>query len=317
MHIGVVTPAYNAERWVGKAIASVTSQSHDDWTMVVVDDGSRDATAEVVGEITDPRIRLVRQANAGVSAARNRGMQEMLHAGVDALIFLDADDWLEPNALARLVQALETSPDAVAAVGPFVLVDTGFGHAPPSGDLLERLLQVCFFGTGSTLVRRAAMEAAGGFRDELTFGEDWEFLVRLALRGPFVAVPEKVPVLFIQAHPSGLFRSQSADPAVYTPLMEAIFTQPALRQRFGRERLDNLRRRADANNAWAIGRELIRHGHVREGRIWLRRSWRMVPSAKRTAILAGAHALKMLPRRWLGPFQPYGATIPARRHRFT
>jgi glycosyltransferase involved in cell wall biosynthesis len=285
--------------------------------MVVVDDGSTDGTAGVVEGISNSRIRLVRQANAGVSAARNRGMQEMLSADVDALLFLDADDWLAPDALARLAQALEAAPDAVAAVGPLMLVDTGFGHAPPSGDLLERLLTVCLFGTGSTLIRRSALLAAGGFHAELTFGEDWELLIRIALRGHFVAIPDKAPVLFIQAHPGGLFRSHSADPAVYTPLMDAIFANPALLSRFNQQHLDSLRRRADANNAWAIGRELIRHGQIQEGRVWLRRSWRMAPSAKRTAILAGAHALKLLPSRWLGPFQPYEDTVPARRFRFT
>ena len=76
MRIGIVTPAYNAAPWIGDAIASVIAQTHDDWAMVVVDDGSTDATADVVARVADPRMRLIRQPNAGVSAARNRGMAE-------------------------------------------------------------------------------------------------------------------------------------------------------------------------------------------------------------------------------------------------
>jgi glycosyltransferase involved in cell wall biosynthesis len=77
MRIGIVTPAYNAASWIGDAIASVIGQTHDDWAMVVVDDGSTDATADIVARAGDARIRLIRQANAGVSAARNHGMAEV------------------------------------------------------------------------------------------------------------------------------------------------------------------------------------------------------------------------------------------------
>src|ERR1700722_16212125 len=73
MRVGIVIAAYNAASWIGDAIASVIAQTYRDWILVVVDDGSADGTADVVGGFADPRIRLVRQANAGVSAARNRG----------------------------------------------------------------------------------------------------------------------------------------------------------------------------------------------------------------------------------------------------
>ena len=77
MRIGIVVPAYNAAPWIGDAIASVIAQTHRDWTLVVVDDGSTDGTAQVVEGFGDPAYDLVRQANAGVSAARNRGVAEL------------------------------------------------------------------------------------------------------------------------------------------------------------------------------------------------------------------------------------------------
>jgi len=80
MRIGIVVPAYNAAAWIGDAIGSVMAQTHRDWTLVVVDDGSTDGTARVVEGFADPRIRLVRQANEGVSAARNRGTAELCGA---------------------------------------------------------------------------------------------------------------------------------------------------------------------------------------------------------------------------------------------
>src|SRR4051812_41080187 len=116
MRIRVVVPAYNAAPWIGDAIASVIAQTHRDWTLLAVDDGSTDGTAGVVEGFADRRIRLVRQANGGVSAARNRGVSLARGAGDggeggQALLFLDADDWLAASALSRLAAALDAAPD--------------------------------------------------------------------------------------------------------------------------------------------------------------------------------------------------------------
>ena len=90
------------------AIRSVLAQSHGDWSMVVVDDGSTDATAAVAASFGEPRIAVVRQDNAGVSAARNVGIAAALASRTTpgAVLFLDADDWLAPNALRVLADTL-------------------------------------------------------------------------------------------------------------------------------------------------------------------------------------------------------------------
>ncbi|HYZ23506.1 MAG TPA: glycosyltransferase family A protein, partial [Rhodopila sp.] len=94
MHVAVVTPAFNVAPYIADAIASVIAQTHRDWSLVVVDDGSTDPTAEVATSFRDPRIHILRQPNSGVSAARNRGIAEAGRS--DAFLFLDADDWLAP-----------------------------------------------------------------------------------------------------------------------------------------------------------------------------------------------------------------------------
>src|SRR3712207_487407 len=101
--VSILTPAFDVARFVGAAGASALAQDFPDWEMIVVDDGSSDGTAEVVAARRDPRIRLLRQANAGVSAARSRAMAE---ARGEAILFLDADDWLAPDALSRLTAGL-------------------------------------------------------------------------------------------------------------------------------------------------------------------------------------------------------------------
>jgi len=99
LHIAVIVPAFNVAPYVRDAIVSVVEQTHRDWSMVVVDDGSTDGTTRIAAMVPDPRISLIRQGNAGVSAARNRGIAA---SASDACLFLDADDWLAPDALVRL-----------------------------------------------------------------------------------------------------------------------------------------------------------------------------------------------------------------------
>ncbi len=157
---------------------SALAQTHADWRMAVVDDGSTDATASIAGDFDDPRIRVLRQRNAGASAARNRGLAEL---DADAFLFLDADDWLAPSALADLVRTLATAPDAAAANGAACFVDSAGGPGtrrrlhPVRGDVLAGLLvRNRFANGGHLLIRNAALRAAGRFRTDLTYGEDWE-----------------------------------------------------------------------------------------------------------------------------------------------
>ena len=312
MRIGIVMPAWNVAPWIGDAIASVLTQSHRDWTMVVVDDGSTDATAAIVAGCPDARIRLIRQANAGVSAARNRGMVEL---DADVLLFLDADDWLAADALGRLDNALQAAPQAVAAAGPYTLVYTSGirtrTRRPPSGDILEQLMiRNRFANGGHLLLRRPAVDAAGGFPADVAYGEDWEYWIRIALQGPFAAVQGNAPLLFVRQRQGGAYHRLASDPAAFTPCMEAIFTNPALLARFGPARLATIRHRAEAENAWIIGRELIRHDRAGEGRAWLRQSVASCPSPKRAMLLAAAHALLLLPSTLRGPFRPYRLTCP-------
>ena len=332
MRIGIVIPAYNAGTWIAEAIGSVLMQTHQDWRLVVVDDGSTDTTSGIVASFADSRITLIRQPNAGVSMARNRGVDAIFGAvpspcppparGGGTLgqnlplplregdrgrgfLFLDADDQLGPDALSRLAEALDQSPTAIAAVGAYTLAYTRY-RRPPSGELLPRLLiRNLFANGGHVLIRAEALNAAGPFRTGIAYGEDWEFWIRLALQGPFAVVTGTAPVLHVRQNDGGAYHRLAADPASFAPCMDAIFNNPAVLARFGAVRLAAIRRRTEAENAWIIGRELIRHGRVSEGRAWLHRSVRGAPTLKRIALLAVAHVVQRLPPSLRGPFQPY------------
>jgi glycosyltransferase involved in cell wall biosynthesis len=303
VRIGVVVPAYNAAPWIGDAIASVLAQAHCDWRLVVVDDGSTDDTADVAAGFTDRRIRLIRQANAGVSAARNTGSSVVDGA---ALLFLDADDRLAPDALTRLAAALDAWPRAVAASGACAFVDTGAVRRPPAGDILQRLLVRNLFANGGHLLLRAeAVRKAGGFRRGITYGEDWEFWIRIALQGGFAAAHGRAPVLFVRRHAGGAYHHLATDPAAFAPCMDAIFGNPVLCARFGAARLVAIRCRTEAETDWIVGRELIRHGRQTDGIARLRGSLLAQPGLKRAALFAAAHVLAVLSAGLHGPFRSY------------
>lgn len=315
--VSIITPAFNVAPWIGDAIASARAQDAPAWEMLVVDDGSRDGTALAAERAAegDPRIRILRQANAGVSTARMTGLAA---AQGDSFLFLDADDWLAPDALKRLQAALAAAPDAVAAYGPWAAMsgEARPGDSPlrvktgpfPAGDILERLLvQNLLVNGGHLLVRREAFTAAGGFRAELRYGEDWECWIRLALQGPFAAVEGREPLLHVRERAGSAYRRMAHDAAAFRPAMAAIWDNPALAARLGPRRLARLRRRAEAENDWIVGKEMIRHGDQAGGLARLQAAVRVAPSPKRLALLAAAHLLPLLPARLHGPFQRYPA----------
>jgi glycosyltransferase involved in cell wall biosynthesis len=107
--VSIIIPAFNAEAFIGETIESIFRQSYSDWELIVVDDGSSDNTASIAGSADRGKLKLIRQLNSGVSAARNNGL---LQAEGDFVVFFDADDLMSPDFLALRVQALLDHPEA-------------------------------------------------------------------------------------------------------------------------------------------------------------------------------------------------------------
>jgi glycosyltransferase involved in cell wall biosynthesis len=320
MRIGVVIAAYDMAPWVGRCLSSLLDQTHPDWIAVVVDDGSRDGTAAVVGCFPDRRIRLVRQPNAGVSAARNRGLAALPES--DAILFLDADDWLAPDGLAVLAGTLARWPAAAAACGGFALMraEATPGDAPErvvrpltrGADALPALLVGNRFANGGhVLLRRAAVARTGLFNTRLRFGEDWEYWVRVALGGAFMPVPQQAPVLFVRRRAEGAYASRATDPAAFAPAMSAIFANPDVTARFSRRRLAALQRAARAESAWIAGRALLRAGRTGDGLGLLRQAVARHPRPRRAAILLALHVGAWVRTAW-GMATWTGGGAPAR-----
>ena len=141
--ISVIVPTYNCGRFIGEAIESILRQTHAPDEIIVVDDGSSDDTEEVVGRFVDPRLRYIRQDNAGVSVARNTGLSA---ASGEYVAFLDADDRWRPRSLERLYELLSCEPQAVCAFANFIRFNDGaetlerdqFHYYPELRDLPRR-----------------------------------------------------------------------------------------------------------------------------------------------------------------------------------
>jgi hypothetical protein len=178
----------------------------------------------------------------------------------------------------------------------------------PAGDILHRLLRRnLLVNGGHALIRRAAFDAAGGFHPGIRYGEDWECWIRLALQGPFARVKGSAPLLYVRERGGSAYRRMAHDPDAFTPAMRAIWGNPALAARLGSRRFARLKSRAEAENAWVVGKELIRHGAQAEGLSRLRRAFAAAPGPKRAGLLAAAHLLPLLPGRLHGPFRRYPA----------
>jgi len=185
--IAVVIPAYNLATFLPEALESVLAQTlpPEDLDIVVIDDGSTDDTAKVAATFA-PRVRCIRQENRGLPAARNRGAAETT---APYLTFLDADDRLAPEKLARELARLEADPGIHVAYSGWHYIDARGERLPQQGwsrdegDILERLLLGNIIHPHAATLRRSTFEAAGGFDESLTSVEDWDLWIRVSLNG--------------------------------------------------------------------------------------------------------------------------------------
>lgn len=190
--ISIVIPLYNKASSIARTIATVRAQNVVDWELIVVDDGSRDDGAALVCAIDDQRIRLVAQANAGVSAARNRGA---LEANAEWVAFLDADDYWEPDHLDNLLGLIESFPDAALCATAYMVVsesgnvrkirlrregDGSYLMSDYFADVLEVEHPV---HSSAVAVRKKMLAELGGFPQGVKAGEDIIMWARLACAG--------------------------------------------------------------------------------------------------------------------------------------
>mgnify|MGYP001267181171 CR=1 FL=1 len=167
--ISVVVPAYNAERYLAEAVDSVLNQAVPPGEVIVVDDGSTDATGDIARSFGPP-VRVMTRPNGGIGAARNSALSEVTG---DLLAFLDADDVWPIDRTGLLVERLESDGS----------LDGVFGAVVEFGEGIEDKPAVPAPLASSMLIRRASFERVGPFREDIRVGEFIDWYARADERG--------------------------------------------------------------------------------------------------------------------------------------
>lgn len=184
--VSVLMPVYNGARFLESAVRSVLDQTFTDFELVAVDDGSSDKTPRILAELAarDGRIRVIRQANTGIVGALNNGLAECRGAYVARM---DGDDLCLPDRFAEQVAHLDANPGCVLVGGLAELIDehgatrgivAGGPHRMTRLDVFPPRIAVSIHPL--VMIRRAALEAIGGYRADFPHAEDYDLYIRLS-----------------------------------------------------------------------------------------------------------------------------------------
>ena len=239
--ITVIIPTYNYAEFIGDALLSVRAQTYTNWECLVIDDASTDGTAGIVKEHAsqDPRIRYIRlDRNSGVSAARNRGFEEVRGEFIQ---LLDADDVIAPGKLAAQVSWLDQH-DEVGVLYSNYFAFTGNPSFDREGEyradeclngsgdmIVSRLLRGNIFRLNTVLFRKHILHEVVGFRAGFRYVEDWDFWLRIAAKGfMFRFLDEPLAISGVRANPKSLSSDKSAMSDHYLPVLQHLWVHERL-----------------------------------------------------------------------------------------
>jgi GT2 family glycosyltransferase len=227
--VSVIVPAHDAARWLDESLESALDQDGVALEVVVVDDGSTDATAAIAAR-HGGRVRCLRHdAPRGVAAARNTAIAA---ACGDVLAFLDADDRFLPGKLSHQLAFLDAHPDVGLVHTAWHFIDDagrrlGTGWSSQEGDVRGALLRGDTVHPVAVAVRRAPVVEAGGFDETIAALEDWQLFIRLALRGMrWGRIPEAL--CEYRVHTAQRHRRAAIKHATRIDVLERAFADPAL-----------------------------------------------------------------------------------------
>jgi GT2 family glycosyltransferase len=289
--VAVVIPLYNLDAFVAEAIESALAQTlpASAVEIIVVDDGSTDGGSKIARRYD--RIRYVRQDNRGLSAARNVGLA-MTSAPFVQL--LDADDRLTPDKLERQLAAFDGHPEVGIVYTGWRHIDDGGAPLPQhgwsrhAGDVVDALLLGNILPPVAPLVRREAIDQAGGFDESLTSLEDWDLWLRISLLGYRWAHVDAA-LCDYRVRLEGMHRNSTRMHANRMRVVEKTFARPDLLPALRAQRT-----RAFAAAALLGACDFYRSGRAPEGARAFRDAVVMAPR-----LLDGSRALRRIARSLL------------------
>ncbi len=194
---------YNSEKFIKETIQSVLAQTFKDLEIIIVDDGSKDQTREMIHSFKDPRIKYFYQENQGLSASRNRALA--LSSG-EYIAILDHDDTWEPDKLELQAKLLGEKPEVGLVYSDALMTgenrkDISFFsiNSPHRGKVTEILIRRNFIPCPTVLMRKSFMEQIAPFRTDLQIAEEYEYFLRLSLVCEFDYI--NMPLAKYRLHP--------------------------------------------------------------------------------------------------------------------
>jgi glycosyltransferase involved in cell wall biosynthesis len=200
MKVTVVIPAYNAAKHIVEAVESVLTQTHRDFSLIIVNDGSQDDTLSILNALAaqDPRIRVIDQENQGIAGTLNRALRE---ANTDWVLVMHADDIMLPNRIERQIHFIENNPDIkVFSCLAYYVSERGKQFGKTQSNLFSRDVfhwyvknneAIGLLHPGAVLHRETVL-ALGGYRQEFWPAEDIDLWNRLAEKGHLILVQPEV-----------------------------------------------------------------------------------------------------------------------------
>jgi len=274
--VSIVTPCYNGARFIRDTLLSAVAQSRPPLEVLVVDDGSTDDSA-AIAESIGPPVRVMRQSNKGESVARNRALAEAQGTHV---LFLDADDLLEPDALARLSDAVQGRAGVVALMGcGWFTSDPATPHQTQTFEhrtFFPDIIASNFAPPNCWLAPLDVIRRAGSFSESMKWFEDWDLWWRVGLEASGLVMVPYVGAKYRQ-HPQSQLATTKADDrarghaVLMTRMATSLLRRPDLLAAHGEPLFWSawtaIRRAREAGVAWqelaplsAVLRELARRG---------------------------------------------------------
>ena len=266
--VSVVIPTFNRRDYITIALDSVLAQNYKDYEIVVIDDGSRDDTKEVLRPYQDA-ISYFYQENRGISGARNRGIRE---SRGDYIALLDSDDYWLPEKLKRQVDRIRKEPECgmVATRCSSIAPDGTFrkkNRPGKSGWILNDIFKANFIRTSSALITRKCFDTVGLFDESLPEGEEYDLWLRIAKQYPIAFINE--PLTVYTDNPHGVSTDSLAGRLIRLKVLEKEYLKESIPPQLYKKRM--------SRNYHYVGRHYLKRGKKSEGMQYLRQALSLNP----------------------------------------
>ena len=313
MEFSIVIPLHNKRPFVSRCLQSVLGQTHSDFDLVVVNDGSTDGGERELDQLSDERLRVIHQPNQGVSVARNAGFAAARH---EIIFFLDADDTWEPGFLEHMNRLVNLHPQAgVYACGTRKLFADGraqectlaasafVGDAAILRDYCQTFVDLgqSPFSNSSFGVRRETFHRAGGYTPGVRLTEDSDLWVRLALIGEMAFDPSPLANYFVETESNTRVQAQTADYEIIRTLQRLLAEGRVPRHlQPGAQRLLALQKHSQIKRLILLGKTGAAWKRLLDRDVWVRRPRASLMLALAAslphAVFVGLHHMRALGR---------------------